>query len=106
MNLAFAGASFLLVLYLEQVRGYSALDAGLLLLPSTATILVFNVIGAWMVTRIGSRTPVLIGLVVMAAGAAICGLISRDSSYWVLAVGLPRSNAGVGLLSTPSQTSP
>ena len=35
MNLAFAGASFLLVLYLQQVRGYNAMDAGLLLLPST-----------------------------------------------------------------------
>ena len=101
MNLAFAGASFLLVLYLEQVRGYSALDAGLLLLPSTVTILAFNVVGARMVTRTGSRTPVLIGLLVMAAGAAIFGLISRDSSYWVLAVGLLVFGAGVGLLSTP-----
>ena len=101
MNLAFAGISFLLVLYLQQVRGHSAMEAGLLLLPSTVSILIFNSVGASMILRTGARLPVLLGLLGMGAGSFLLGFISSDSSYWVLAAGLLVLGAGVGLLSTP-----
>ncbi|GAA4440065.1 MFS transporter [Phytohabitans houttuyneae] len=101
MNIVFAGMSFLLALYLETVRGYSALEAGLLLFPSTLTILAFNPVGSRMAARLGSRTPVAWGLVLLGLGTVLAGLVSTDSPYWLLLVGLLVLGAGLGLLSVP-----
>ena len=101
MNIVFAGMSFLLALYLQAVRGYSALEAGLLLFPSTVTILVFNPIGARFSGRAGPRTPVVWGLILLGLGTVVAGIISTTSPYWILLVGLLVLGAGLGLLSVP-----
>ena len=48
MNLAFAGLSYLLVLWLQNARGYSAVEAGLLMLPSTVGIFALIPVGGRM----------------------------------------------------------
>ena len=50
---------YVLALYLEDVRGYDAFTAGLLLLPSTVSMLVFIPIGARLELRRdrASRSP-------------------------------------------------
>jgi MFS family permease len=77
MNLVFGGVSFVLVLYLEEVRGYGPIQAGLLLLPSTATILLMTPFGARAVLRVGARLPMLIGTMVMGCGCIILGSFRR-----------------------------
>lgn len=101
MNLAFAGLSYLLVLWLENARGYSPITAGLLMLPSTLGIFAFIPLGGRMSQRSGSRRPVLIGLIVMSAGLAIFGVLTPDTPILVLAVALVILGLGLGLLSTP-----
>ncbi|MGN9908252.1 MFS transporter [Phytohabitans sp. LJ34] len=101
MNIVFAGLSFLLALYLQTVRGYSALEAGLLLFPSTLTILALNPVGSRMAARLGPRLPVACGLVLLGVGTLLAGLVSTDSPYWLLLVGLLVLGAGLGLLSVP-----
>ncbi len=101
MNLVFGGVSFVLVLYLEEVRGYNPIEAGLLLLPSTVTILLLTPFGARAVTHIGPRLPMIIGTLVMGSGCLIVGFISTTSSFWLMALGLLVMGAGIGLMSTP-----
>jgi EmrB/QacA subfamily drug resistance transporter len=101
MNIVFAGISFLLALYLQDVRGYSALVAGLLLFPSTFTILAFNPLGARASVHGGPRRPVVWGLLLLGAGTVVAGILSPTSSYLVLALGLLVLGAGLGLLSVP-----
>lgn len=101
MNVVFAGLSFLLALYLQTVRGYSALEAGLLLFPSTLTILALNPVGSRMAARRGPRLPVALGLVLLGVGTLLAGLVSTDSPYWLLLLGLLVLGAGLGLLSVP-----
>ncbi len=101
MNLAFAGLSYLLVLWLQNVRGYSAVEAGLLMLPSTVGIFAFIPLGGRLNERVGARRPVLVGLVVMAAGLLLLGLISTDSPLWQMGLALVVIGLGLGLLSTP-----
>jgi len=62
MNLVFAGISYLFALYLQDVRGYSAISAGWLLFPSTVTILAFNPTGSHQSARHGARLVVAAGL--------------------------------------------
>ncbi|MFO6451075.1 MULTISPECIES: MFS transporter [unclassified Aeromicrobium] len=101
MNLAFGGLSYLLVLWLQNVRGFSAVEAGLLMLPSTLGIFCTIALGGRMDARRGSRLPVLIGLVVMSGGLLLLGTTSRTSSLWLMAAGLVVVGLGLGLLSTP-----
>ena len=101
MNLAFAGLSYLLVLWLQNARGYDAVQAGLLMLPATLGIFAFIPLGGRAETRWGGRPPVLVGLLIMSAGLAILGLMTADSSLWLLAIALVVIGLGLGLLSTP-----
>jgi MFS family permease len=101
MNLAFAGLSYLLVLWLQNARGYDAIEAGLLMLPATLGIFACIPLGGRFQTRWGGRTPVLIGLLIMSAGLGILGFLSGDSSLWLMAVALVVIGLGLGLLSTP-----
>jgi len=101
MNLAFAGLSYLLVLWLQNVRGYDAVEAGLLMLPSTIGIFVFIPLGGRLSERVGGRLPVLVGLVVMSAGLLGLGFLSTDSPLWQMGAALVVVGLGLGLLSTP-----
>ncbi|SHN45091.1 MFS transporter [Cryptosporangium aurantiacum] len=101
MNMVFAGTTFLLTLHLQDVEGYSAVAAGLLLLPSTVTILAVNPLGGRLSRRRGARLPVVAGLLTIGVGTVIVGLIGRDYSYALLASGLVVVGAGLGLLSIP-----
>jgi EmrB/QacA subfamily drug resistance transporter len=101
MNLAFAGLSFLLVLWLQNVRGYDPVEAGMLMLPATLGIFLFIPLGGRLDLRRGSRLPVLAGLLVMSAGILLLAQLSSDSPLWTLAAGLVVLGLGLGLLSTP-----
>src|SRR3954464_1892500 len=67
---AFAGFLFLNALYLQDVRGYSPLHAGLLTLPIAVLPAVLPVFAGRMVARRGARLPLMIGgfAIAMAGG--------------------------------------
>lgn len=101
MNLAYAGLSYLLVLWLQSARGYSAVQAGLLMLPAVIGIFAFIPLGSRLEATRGARFPVLVGLVVMATGFAIFAPLHSDSSMWLVTAALIVIGLGLGLLSTP-----
>jgi len=51
--------------------------------------------------RLGPRLPVACGLALLGVGTVLAGLVSTDSPYWLLLVGLLLLGAGLGLLSVP-----
>jgi len=62
---------FFLNLYLQQVLGYGPFEGGLALLPMTVTIMVLMVgVTARVVGRFGFKPPLVVGLLVLAAGIA------------------------------------
>ncbi len=101
MNMAFAGLSYLLVLWLENARGYSPIAAGMLMLPATVGIFALIPVGGRMDARYGGRRPVLIGLVVMSLGLAVLGVLNSDTTILLISVALVVIGVGLGLLSTP-----
>ena len=62
---------FLGVLQLQQVLHYSALGAGLALLPLTLILLVLSARSGKLATQIGPRIPMTVGPLVAAAGMAL-----------------------------------
>jgi hypothetical protein len=75
------GALFLLPVELEVVDRYSALDAGLALLPLTAIMLALSARSGRLAARIGPRVQMSAGPVVVGAGLALLALTTRDSSF-------------------------
>ena len=75
------GTFFIITLYLQQVLGYSPLDAGLAWLALSVTALVTSIGGAQLVTRIGPRRPLVAGLAIAAVGIGLLSRLPVEASY-------------------------
>jgi EmrB/QacA subfamily drug resistance transporter len=91
---------FFVTLYLQNVHGYSPVEAGVRLVPLTAMFIISPIIGGALTDRFGPRPPVVIGMAALAG--AFFGLtgLGVDSGYgslwpWFLVLGF-----GLGLIIT------
>jgi EmrB/QacA subfamily drug resistance transporter len=90
------GSIFLLTQYLQNVQGYSALDAGLHILPWTGMPMIVAPIAGALSDRIGGRPLLVVGLSLQAAALAwMADVIRPDIPYSEL-IG-PFMMAGVGM---------
>ena len=87
---------FMITLYLQQVLGLDALQAGLAYLPLSAAIILAAGMAGQLVTRVGFKPVLISGLVLVGIGLAWFTQISADGSYWADVLG-PSILAGVGL---------
>ncbi|MGH3343655.1 MAG: DHA2 family efflux MFS transporter permease subunit, partial [Carbonactinosporaceae bacterium] len=78
---ALGAVFFLLVIYLQQVLGYSALQAGAATLPITALMLALSARSGQLAARIGPRAQMAAGPLVMAAGLGLMARIDVDGGY-------------------------
>ncbi|HEX8206468.1 MAG TPA: MFS transporter [Solirubrobacteraceae bacterium] len=75
---------FFLNLYLQQVLGYGAFEGGAALLPMTLAIMVLMVVVApKVIERLGFKTPIVAGMLLLAAGMAVMSLARADGSFAV-----------------------
>jgi EmrB/QacA subfamily drug resistance transporter len=78
---ALGGAFFLLVLQLQVVLGYSALEAGSALLPVTILMLLLSSRAGALAQRIGPTIPMTVGPMIIAAGLVLWASVDAGSSY-------------------------
>ncbi|MFE1443821.1 MFS transporter, partial [Streptomyces sp. NPDC058739] len=78
---AFGGFFFLSVLQLQVVSGYSALEAGTALLPTTVLMLLFSARAGELGERIGPRIPLTVGPLLCAAGMLLMLRVGEDADY-------------------------
>jgi EmrB/QacA subfamily drug resistance transporter len=78
---ALGGALFLLPIQLIQVSGYTALEAGISLLPVTVIMLALSARSGALAARIGPRLQMTIGPLVIAAGLALFTRIGHSGNY-------------------------
>ena len=78
---ALSGATFLLIIHLQSVLGYSPLAAGAALTPVTLLLLVLSPPAGKLASRIGYRAPMTAGPLIAAVGVALLAKVGRDSSY-------------------------
>jgi predicted MFS family arabinose efflux permease len=96
---AIGGVFFWLVLQLQVVAGFSPLEAGLALIPTTVIMLLLSSRMGALAQRIGPRLPMTVGPLVCAAG--VFGLSKLDKGATYLADVLPWvSLFGLGLAIT------
>ena len=79
------GLPFIISLYLQQVRGLSALMTGVLFLPMFLTGFILTPFSARLAERYGARLVISIGLLSMAIGLAVMGaVVSASASVFLL----------------------
>ena len=94
---AFSGLLFFFSQYLQLVRGYGPLMAGLAEMPVTVTsILVIAFIG-FLLTRLGRGRSIGAGLGTAALGLAALGLAEGLPTYWGIGLALAVLGLGVGV---------
>jgi EmrB/QacA subfamily drug resistance transporter len=81
---ALSGALFLLPVELQVVNHYSALEAGLSLLPVTAIMLVFSARSARLAARIGPRLQMSAGPIVVGVGLILLTRATHGTDYLTL----------------------
>lgn len=99
---ALFGILILLPLYLQIVRGESALRTGLLLIPQGLGAACAMPLAGTLTDRIGARLVVVTGVVVALAGTAAYTQIRADSPYWYLSGALFLIGVGLGATIVPS----
>jgi MFS family permease len=97
------GSSFTIAAYLQVVRGYDAIDTGVIFTAATIGLLLSSIGAERFAKRRAQRTLILIGFVVTIAGVGLLlGLAYVSTSAWASAPGLFLLGFGIGGMLTPS----
>jgi EmrB/QacA subfamily drug resistance transporter len=83
--------------------GASVTEAGLYLLPSAAVMLVAGPLAGWLGNRLGSRTPLLIGIALVAVGFVQLAVLHDE--HWHVFLNSVLTGAGIGLAFASMATS-
>jgi EmrB/QacA subfamily drug resistance transporter len=81
VNMAMFGAMILLPIYLQNIRGYTALDSGLLLLPGAIVMGIMSPIAGALFDKIGARPLAVIGLAITVITTWGFTTLSTTTSY-------------------------
>ena len=98
VGIAMFGGAVFLGQYFQIARGYSATEAGLLMIPLMAGVLVASTVAGQLITRTGRWKRYLVaGGVCVVAGFALLAVIDHRTPMWFVAVGMAVVGTGVGL---------
>src|SRR5947207_7857755 len=100
------GAMFIGQQFLQNVLGYSTVDAGLAIVPAAAVMVLVAPRSAKLVEARGARVTLLLGYAFCLLGFLVMLLLwKEDISYWKVALAYMLVGAGVGLAGTPASHS-
>lgn len=101
--LTLQGSFFVFSVFLQQVRGFNAIETGLMLTPATIGILVSSAAAQRLAERHPQRTLIRTGFVTTTAGMALLLALVRDTSgVFSFVPGLLLMGLGVGTMLTAS----
>ena len=103
VNGTYYGAIFVIALFLQTVRHYTPLQAGLAFLPLTAGFFLSNVLSGRVVTRLGTRKPMIVGALVDLAGFGVLAWASTTDGVALMLLGFLLIPTGMGL-AVPAMT--
>jgi MFS family permease len=97
------GASFTIAAYLQVVRGYDAIETGVIFTAATAGLLLSSLGAERFANRRSQRTLILVGFIVSIVGIVVLiAMANALTSAWGLAPGLLLLGFGIGGMLAPS----
>ena len=95
---------FFMALYMQNILGYSPLEAGIRFLPSTVPIIVAAPIAGRLTDRIGARIPIAAGLTFVAIALFFQSRVNLNTTYADLLPTFMLMGLGIGLTMSPMST--
>ena len=95
------GLFFILSIFLQNVRGYSAITTGMSFLPMNGAIILAAFASGWVATKLGWRFPIISGLVMASIATLALTRISVNTEYGEIIWYLVLSGFGGGLTVAP-----
>jgi MFS family permease len=74
---------FFAPLYLQGLLGYTPLQSGLAILPMGITVVISANVAGRVLAKVGQRTLLIAGLLLIAAGVGLWALTPLDGDYWL-----------------------
>jgi MFS family permease len=97
------GTSFVVSVYLQEVRGYNAIKTGVVFTAATLGILFSSLAAKRLAQRYAQRTLIVAGFVVTLAGIVLLlGLVRASDNIFAFVPGLALVGLGLGGMLTPS----
>ncbi len=104
VSFAMLAQFFFLALYMQNILGYSPLQAGIRFLPSTLLLVVLGPLAGRLTDRVGPRPLMSLGLVIVSSAVFIQSGITVHTSYLRLLPGFMLMGIGIGLVMSPMST--
>ncbi len=104
ISFSMLGMFFFMALYIQNILGYSPLEAGVRFLPTTLVIMFVAPIAGRLTDRIGPRPPIIAGLSLVAVSLFLQAQISDTSGYGSLLVPFILMGFGIALTMSPMST--
>ena len=99
---AMFGAIYFLTQYLQLVLGFSALEAGVRILPVAAGLVIGGPLSAKLSGRIGAKVVVAAGLTLVASALFLMTQFEVGSGYGIVAAAFVLLGIGIGMAMTPA----
>src|SRR3954453_7389035 len=89
---------------MQEILGFSPLEAGLRFLPSTLMVIIVAPIAGRLTDRIGARPLITLGLGLVAASLLWQSFLTISTGYAFLAPGFVAMGTGIALVMSPMST--
>jgi EmrB/QacA subfamily drug resistance transporter len=100
--LAMFGVFFFVSLYMQNILGFSAVEAGAAFLPMTVLVILLAPVAGRASDRIGSRWLMTAGMTLVGIQLVYFSRLGVDETFWTLLPALLVGGAGMALTMTPS----
>jgi EmrB/QacA subfamily drug resistance transporter len=104
ITFAMMGSFFFMAIYMQDILGYGALEAGIRFLPTTMVIAVIAPIAGRLADRLGPVWPMSVGLAVLSTSMFMFSLIDVSTTYSGLLVPFILMGVGIALVMSPMST--
>ncbi|HLG60816.1 MAG TPA: DHA2 family efflux MFS transporter permease subunit [Ktedonosporobacter sp.] len=105
VTFALYGGLFILPIYLQNLRGLSAYQAGLLLLPQAFASMISSVLAGRLVDKLGVRAVIIPGLIILSIALWLFTRLGPDTPYGTIQIWLIVRSLALGFCFQPLSVS-
>lgn len=94
-------SSYAIPVFVQTVGGYSATEAGLVLIPAGLVLMALFPVAGRFSDRVPAHYPIMAGLLFFALGAALMTTTDTNTAFWTVAIFTMIGRFGMGLIMPP-----